>query len=109
MVSAEQHTSSNESEISRFMPADSLWMFCMAVNVFLTFQTSKIHVNLRSMEKWYFLLCFGLPGIPALTYLILDTTRGTYFYGDAIVSTPRPFPPRVELTPEALVLDRNKP
>jgi slime mold cyclic AMP receptor len=67
------------------MPADCLWMFCMAINVFLTFQTT-VHVNLRKMEKWYFLLCFGLPGIPALTYLILDTTKGTDFYGNAIVS-----------------------
>jgi hypothetical protein len=38
------------------------------------------------MEKWYFLLCFGLPGIPALAYLILDATKGTDFYGNAIVS-----------------------
>jgi hypothetical protein len=57
----------------------------MAVNVFLTFQTTKIHVDLRKLEKWYFLLCFGIPGIPAITYLILDTTRGKDYYGDAIV------------------------
>ena len=61
-------------------------MFCMAVNVFLTFQTTKLHVNLRKMEKWYFLICFGIPGIPAITYLILDRVKGTDFYGDAIVS-----------------------
>jgi hypothetical protein len=87
------------------MPADSLWMFCMAVNVFLTFQTTKIHVNLRKLEKWYFLLCFGLPGIPAITYLILDTTKGKDYYGDAIVNKYPHILYLIELTFPVMVLD----
>jgi hypothetical protein len=79
----------------------------MAINVFLTFQTT-VRVNLRKMEKWYFLLCFGLPGIPALTYLILDTTKGTDFYGDAIVSLSS-INPRAMLTNQAMVLDIQSP
>jgi hypothetical protein len=69
----------------RFMPADGLWAFCMAVNVFLTFHTTKIDLDIRRFEKWYFFLCFGVSAIPALTYLFLDVFGGTDFYGDAVV------------------------
>ena len=68
------------------MPADCLWTFFMAVNVFLTFQTTKLNVTIRKLEKFYFIFCFGIPMVPALTYLILDITRDTGFYGNAIVS-----------------------
>ena len=67
------------------MPADGLWAFCMAVNVFLTFHTTKIDLAIRRFEKWYFFLCFGVSAIPALTYLLLDVFGGTDFYGDAVV------------------------
>jgi hypothetical protein len=67
------------------MPADGLWAFCMAVNVFLTFHTTKIDLDIRRFEKWYCVLCFGVSGIPALTYLLLDTVGGRDFYGDAVV------------------------
>jgi hypothetical protein len=73
----------SDTLLSRFMPADCLWTFCMAVNVFLTFHTTTMTVDLRKLEKWYFLFCFGVPAIPALTYLGLDLTRGTQFYGNA--------------------------
>jgi hypothetical protein len=58
----------------------------MACNVFLTFQTTKLRVNIQSLEKYYIGLCFGLPAIPALTYLFLDVSRGTDYYGNAVVS-----------------------
>jgi hypothetical protein len=64
----------------------------MACNVFLTFQTTKLRVNIQSLEKYYIGLCFGLPAIPALTYLFLDVTRGTDYYGNAVVS--KLFPPQ---------------
>jgi hypothetical protein len=57
----------------------------MAVNVFLTFHTTKVHVNMIKMEKWYFLACYGVPAVPALLYLLLDVSRGMEFYGDATV------------------------
>jgi hypothetical protein len=58
----------------------------------------------RRFEKWYCVLCFGVSGIPALTYLLLDTVGGRDFYGDAVVCDPDTsvFKP---LTPPALVLD----
>jgi hypothetical protein len=70
------------------MPADGLWAFCMAVNVFLTFHTTKIDLDIRRFEKWYFALCFGVSAVPALTYLLLDVFAGTDFYGDAVVRFP---------------------
>ncbi|KAF2672643.1 hypothetical protein BT63DRAFT_132702 [Microthyrium microscopicum] len=55
----------------------------MAVNVFLTFNTTRMNVDLQKLEKWYFLFCYGVPAVPALTYLGLDVTRGTDYYGNA--------------------------
>lgn len=63
----------------------------MAVNVFLTFQTTTIQVNLQKLEKWYCLIGYGIPGVPAITYLLLDVTRGTDYYGDATVRLLRYF------------------
>jgi hypothetical protein len=57
----------------------------MAVNVFLTFQTTKMRINLQKMEKWYVLFCYGVPAVPALFYLIMDYTRKTDYYGDATI------------------------
>lgn len=57
----------------------------MAVNVFLTFQTTNISVDIKKLEKWYFVICFGLPAIPALTFLLLDVISKTNYYGDATV------------------------
>jgi hypothetical protein len=57
----------------------------MAVNVFLTFYTTQITINIRKLEKWYFLICYGIPAIPALAFLILDLS-GSQYYGDATVS-----------------------
>jgi hypothetical protein len=71
------------------MPADCLWTFCMAVNVFLTFQTTSIAVNIKKLEKWYFVFCFGVPAVPAFTFLLLDLVRKPKrpYYGDATVSS----------------------
>lgn len=96
------------------MPADTLWTFCMAVNVFLTFQTAKLKVNIKALEKWYFLFCYGLPAIPALTYLILDLGWNKDFYGNATVSLSSPIPtPTCNSTnppfSSALVLDLQIP
>jgi hypothetical protein len=58
----------------------------MAVNVFLTFNTKDGPANVRKLERWYPLLCYGIPAVPALTYLLLDLNDKTDFYGNATVS-----------------------
>jgi Slime mold cyclic AMP receptor len=68
------------------MPADCLWAFCLALNVFLTFHTFGKVKNIRKLEPYYIALCYGLPLIPALTYLILDLAHGYDIYGNATVS-----------------------
>jgi hypothetical protein len=57
----------------------------MAVNVFLAFQTTKFHVNLRKLDILYFIICYGLPFIPAMVFMILDLTMDAGFYGNATV------------------------
>ena len=68
------------------MPADCLWTFCMAVNVFLTFQTTRLNIGIHKLEWIYFAICFGIPMVPALTYLFLDIYGNQGFYGNATVS-----------------------
>ena len=58
----------------------------MAVNVFLTFRTNKNHINMSRLEKWYFLICYGIPAVPAITYLVLDFIEDSNYYGNATVS-----------------------
>lgn len=72
--------------IQMFMPADSLWTLCMALNVYLTFFKNYNAVDLRSLELRYFISCYGICFIPALIYLILDESRlKTGIYGDAVL------------------------
>ncbi|KAF2756345.1 family A G protein-coupled receptor-like protein [Pseudovirgaria hyperparasitica] len=70
--------------IQMFIPADSLWTFCMALNVYLTFFKNYDSAMLRSLEKWYFLACYGTPLLPALIFLIIDhASKGARIYGPA--------------------------
>lgn len=70
------------------MPADCLWTFCLSVNVFLTFNSMRFNVRLRSLEPIYCVLCYGIPLAPALTYLVLDLGYGKEIYGNATVRPP---------------------
>jgi len=71
------------------MPADTLWTLCMALNVYFTFFKHYNAADLRNLEKWYLLLCYGSTLVPALIYLILDHTADTGIYGPALVSFER--------------------
>ncbi|KAF2735095.1 hypothetical protein EJ04DRAFT_492119 [Polyplosphaeria fusca] len=71
--------------IQWFMMADSLWVFAMALNVMLVFFRGFNSRQLRKLEMWYFLCCYGLPGIPAITYLIMDHTRQDPIIGSATI------------------------
>ncbi|XTI84913.1 hypothetical protein V2W45_211194 [Cenococcum geophilum] len=71
--------------IQWFIPADSLWTFCMALNVYLTFFKNYAASNLRSLEKWYLIFCYGVPLVPALVYLLLDAGGRYGIYGPATI------------------------
>ncbi|KAK6833721.1 hypothetical protein PG987_008415 [Apiospora arundinis] len=69
--------------IQMFIPADALWTLAMAINVYLTFYFKFDAMRLRKMEIWYFLVCYGIPFIPALTYIFVSSRDGTRLYGNA--------------------------
>ncbi|KAL5598998.1 hypothetical protein BROUX41_003684 [Berkeleyomyces rouxiae] len=69
--------------IQMFMPADAYWTLAMAVNVHLTFYNRFDARRLRSMEIPYVFLCYGVPFIPALTFLFVRDHAGGRPYGDA--------------------------
>lgn len=69
------------------MPTDSLWSFCMAVNIYLTFYRRYSAEDIRNLEKWYFLFCYGLPLILATTLSLIKTTGRGKIYGPALVGS----------------------
>ena len=69
----------------RFMPADALWTFAMACNVWLSFFRSYDAVALRRLEFKYLLACYGVPFIPALIYLFVKSHERGKIYGSATV------------------------
>lgn len=70
------------------MPADALWTFAMAFNVYLTFFHKYDASKLRSLEWKYLVLCYGLPFIAALVMLFISTSSKGPIYGSATVSIP---------------------
>jgi hypothetical protein len=71
------------TDFSRFMPADAYWTFAMALNVYLTFYYKFGADQLRRLEKYYFLACYGVPFVPALAYLFVTTQEKGHMYGNA--------------------------
>ncbi|KAJ5685162.1 hypothetical protein N7536_007781 [Penicillium majusculum] len=71
--------------IQYWMPTDSLWSFCMAVNIYLTFYRRYSAEDLKKLEKWYFLFCYGLPLILATTLSLIKTTGRGRIYGPALI------------------------
>ncbi|KAI1768709.1 family A G protein-coupled receptor-like protein [Hypoxylon sp. FL1150] len=69
--------------IQMFMPADAFWTLAMAFNVYLTFYHKFDAAGLRKMEIWYLLLCYGIPFIPALTYVFVKAEAKGRMYGNA--------------------------
>lgn len=69
------------------MPADSLWAFVMACNVYLAMFHHYKTDHLRPLEWKYFLFCYGLPFIPALVLLFIETKSHGRIYGPAVVSS----------------------
>ncbi|KAI9780522.1 MAG: hypothetical protein M1839_006640 [Geoglossum umbratile] len=69
--------------IQMFMPADSLWTLAMACNVYLTFFRKYNAAQLKKQEWKYFLTCYGIPFIPAVTYLFVESKSRGKVYGPA--------------------------
>lgn len=67
------------------MPADTFWTLAMATNVYLSFYRGYDMMSLRRMEIPYFVLCYGLPFIPALVFVFVPNSKGDKVYGDAIL------------------------
>jgi len=65
------------------MPADAFWTLAMAINVYLTFYHKFDAVRLRKMELPYFLLCYGIPLVPAFTFIFVRNDAGHRIYGNA--------------------------
>ncbi|EEH45260.2 uncharacterized protein PADG_01410 [Paracoccidioides brasiliensis Pb18] len=68
-----------------FLPANSLWIFCMALNVYLTSFRRYRPTELKRLEWRYFILCYLIPFIPAFIFLFIRTRVRGPVYGDAIM------------------------
>ncbi|KAI0969896.1 G-protein coupled receptor [Xylaria arbuscula] len=71
--------------IQQFLPSDALWAFAMAFNVYLTFYFKFDAEKLKRMEKWYLLICYGVPFPPALAFIFISTKAKGRIYGDAVL------------------------
>ncbi|CCX32418.1 hypothetical protein FPQ18DRAFT_272007 [Pyronema domesticum] len=64
------------------IPADALFCLAMAFNVYLTVFHKRTSDQLKILEPLYVALCYGLPFIPSLTFLLINPARGK-IYGPA--------------------------
>lgn len=55
----------------------------MAINVYLTFYFKFDAERLRRMEPLYLACCYGIPLVPAFTYIFIKDSNGQRVYGDA--------------------------
>jgi hypothetical protein len=58
----------------------------MALNVLLVFFHGYDSKKLYHLEKWYILFSYGVPAIPAITYIVLDHHGSQRMIGPATVS-----------------------
>ncbi len=72
------------------MPADCIWVFFMAMNVYLVFYHHYDAARLMALNKWYVAIGYGLSSVPAFTFLIVDYVFNENIYGDATVCTKSP-------------------
>lgn len=67
----------------RFLPADALWNFAMAINVYMTLFRKYNAQQLKSLEWRYHLMCYGGPFFIAFIYLFIHTEAKGPIYGPA--------------------------
>ena len=70
-----------------FVGGDALWVFCMALNVYLTLFRHYTPRDLRKLEWRYLIACYGMPFVPAVVLLSIRTSGGP-IYGRSTVSLP---------------------
>lgn len=75
------------------MPADALWTFAMACNVYLSFFRQYDMSQLRGLEWKYLGGCYGIPFVPALVFLFVSSGARGKVYGDAVVRVLQMCPP----------------
>ncbi|KAI0442472.1 hypothetical protein F4803DRAFT_562288 [Xylaria telfairii] len=68
-----------------FMQSDPWWSFAMAVNVYMVFFFSANPNNFLRYWYAYFIVCYGIPFIPALWLLVVRDGSGDTVYGDATI------------------------
>ncbi|KAL8895692.1 MAG: hypothetical protein Q9207_008060 [Kuettlingeria erythrocarpa] len=71
--------------IQMFLGVDAFWACCMAINVYLAFFYKYTARQLRTLDKWYLLGCYGASFVPALTLAFIDTRARGPVYGEAIL------------------------
>ncbi|KIW62355.1 hypothetical protein PV04_10536 [Phialophora macrospora] len=68
-----------------FLPADALWTFAMACNVYLSFFRQYDGSQLRDLEWRYLGACYGIPFLPAFVFLFVNSGGRGKVYGDAVL------------------------
>ncbi|KAH0848865.1 hypothetical protein AYO21_09565 [Fonsecaea monophora] len=68
-----------------FLPADALWTFAMACNVYLSFFRQYDASQIRGLEWRYLGACYGVPFVPALVFLFVSSDGKGKVYGDAVL------------------------
>lgn len=67
------------------MQSDPMWGTCMAMNVYFVIFRRWDSKKLKQMFKWYILVCYGVPFIPAMFCLWYQNQKNGRVYGDATV------------------------
>ena len=67
------------------MPADACWAFAMALNIWLTFYYKYNTKRIRNLELYYLVACYGVPFVPALVFVFIETQAKGRLYGNAFL------------------------
>src|SRR5947207_14302328 len=68
------------------MFSEAVWSLVMAVNVYLVVFRSYDSDVMKRLEKWYLLVWYGVPFIPAFIFCFVNDSAKGRMFGDATVS-----------------------
>ncbi|KAK4690704.1 hypothetical protein P7C71_g6149, partial [Lecanoromycetidae sp. Uapishka_2] len=68
-----------------FLGVDAYWALCMAINVYLALFRGWNAPRLQAQDWKYFVGCYGVALIPAITYLFLNSPSRGRVYGPALI------------------------
>ncbi|MCJ1370771.1 hypothetical protein MMC20_001984 [Loxospora ochrophaea] len=68
-----------------FLGVDAFWALCMACNVYLAIFHKYTTKQLRSLDKWYLVGCYGASCVPAFAYIGVSTQKRGRVYGPAVI------------------------